>query len=424
MNNTKEKQIQFIERIAQEQEKESSSSVKWTIIAVIICALILAAAYYFLEASKNPYLMSFNSAIEKTGIRSRFMSLMGNKNILILGVDSNGRHTNPFEGTRTDTILLVNISRNGKSINAISIPRDSKVYIAGNHGTDKINAAHAFGGPKLTVKTIEETFGVHIDNYIAVNYAGVKDFVQAVGGIPINVEKRMRYSDRSGGLYIDLYPGLQVLDAKQAEGYLRFRHDAIGDIGRMKRQQKFVKAAIKKLSSPDNVIKLPQLYDVMSKNIRTNMNLFELTKLFNVVKKLDMENINVATLPGKPSEHGYISYWILNAEKTQEIIDQMIYRTESETTGEPISVNLYYTPELASNIDNIKSKLTEQGLVVKYSAQEHHYNTEIIAHNQKASTKKINSIRESIPELNKAQYILEPGETYASGADLTINLGQ
>ena len=100
------------------------------------------------------------------------------QNILLLGVDSNGPNTMPFMGVRSDTMVILNIDLHGKGINAISIPRDSKVYIAEEHGVQKINAAYAIGGIELTKKTIEETLGIKIHNYIVVNSEGIRKLIE------------------------------------------------------------------------------------------------------------------------------------------------------------------------------------------------------------------------------------------------------
>ncbi len=417
-----DKQINFINKMAESRKEGSFLAFKWTLRAVLICILLLGTVYYFAEAEKNPHMISVNDVIKRTGIRSTFMTLMGDKNILFLGVDSNGPYSNSFYGTRSDTILLVNVHRNGKSVNAISIPRDSKVYLAGGKGVDKINAAHALGGPELTVRTIEETFGIHISNYIVINYAGVRDFVGEIGGVPINVEKKMYYRDKTADLTIDLEPGHQVLSPHKAEGYLRFRHDATGDIGRIKRQQRFLKALAKKLATAETVLKAPQLYDILSKNIRTDMNLFDLSKLSNIIRNIKPEEVKVATLPGRPSKYSHISYWILDARKTQSIIDRLIYRTGPESSNENLTVSLFYSPRLAGRIESIVDRINALGFSVKFRTPENNAHSEIIAHTKEAAFNKIEPLRKEIPELRDSQYIVEPDENLYPCTDFTIIL--
>ena len=126
------------------------------------------------------------------------------QNILFMGVDVASNTADPFKGNRSDAMLLISIAPYGKDINIISIPRDSKVYIADRNKPDKINHAFAFGGADLAVKTVEETFGVRIDHYIALSNIGLIKFIDTIGGLPIYIEKDMHYHDNSGNLHIDL----------------------------------------------------------------------------------------------------------------------------------------------------------------------------------------------------------------------------
>lgn len=423
MNNQKRfnnDEAYFAQKQAKKNKSGTNYAFKWTFIAFLVCVTLFGLMYLAVNADSLG-LPGISRFIRKSPMAPAFMPFSGKQNILIMGVDSNGCKTDPFKGTRTDTILLVSIDKFGKSVNAVSIPRDSKVYIAEGHGVDKINSAHAYGGSDLTIKTIQNTFGVHIDHYIILNFDGVKDFVDALGGVNVKVEKRMHYTDRSGGLYIDLNPGYQVLNAEQAEGYLRFRHDAIGDIGRMKRQQWFVRGAVEKLKSPDVIAKIPSIIQAMSKNIRTDMNLYELAGLAAFSKQIDMDNIQSATLPGKPSNHGYISYWILEPEKTQTILDRLIYREEPQALSEPLTVTLLYSEKFRDQIPVIEEVLKKQGFDIKYSSSSRNSHTQIIAHTEKAGFNPIIKLKSEIPELKTAQFILDPS-TYSGDTDYTIVL--
>ena len=124
------------------------------------------------------------------------------QNILFMGVDVVSNAQDPFKGNRSDTMLLISIAPYGKDINIISIPRDSKVYIANRNKPDKINHAFAYGGPDLSVKTVEETFGVRIDHYIALSNEGLIKFIDTIGGLPIYIEKDMYCHDSTAGLHI------------------------------------------------------------------------------------------------------------------------------------------------------------------------------------------------------------------------------
>jgi len=180
-------------------------------------------------------------------------------NILVIGTDvtfGNRRQILPI--ARADSLLLASFDPATDKINALSIPRDTRAAIPGV-GVTKINAAYAFGGPGLTIRTVEDLLGVKVDFYIKLGPKSFAKLVDAIGGVEIDVEKDMKYTDNWASLRINLKKGRQVLNGTQAEGYIRFRHDALGDIGRVERQQKILMALFHKLKNPTMVMRTPQL---------------------------------------------------------------------------------------------------------------------------------------------------------------------
>ena len=179
-------------------------------------------------------------------------------------------------------------------------------FLPDDHGVQKINAAHAIGGSGMTIRTIEETLGVKIDRYIMVHDEAVKEIVDALGGVDIYVEKNMHYNDYSGKLFINLKKGPNHLSGKEVIGYLRFRHDPMGDIGRTQRQQWFLRGMMEALKKPETITKLPEIINVASKYIKTNMSFYELSQYAGFAKHLDMDKIEIAMLPGAPKKKGLI----------------------------------------------------------------------------------------------------------------------
>jgi LCP family protein required for cell wall assembly len=158
--------------------------------------------------------------------------------------------TGNAEGRRTDSIILVHVSQSGGKPALVSIPRDSYVPIPG-HGSNKINAAFAFGGPNLLVQTIEQVTDIHIDGYVEIGFAGFASVVDSVDGVNICVPFTM--NDKKAG--INLKKGCQVLDGKNALGFVRARYsDPRGDIGRAERQRQFLAAIMKKAATPSTVL--------------------------------------------------------------------------------------------------------------------------------------------------------------------------
>ena len=153
-------------------------------------------------------------------------------------------------GKRTDSIILVHVSESGGKPALISIPRDSYVPIAG-HGSNKINAAFAFGGAKLLTNTVEQATGIHLDGYIEIGFSGFASVVDSLGGVTVCVPFDMKDKDAN----INLTKGCQTLDGATSLGYVRARKsDPRGDIGRAERQRQFLGAVMKQAATPSTVL--------------------------------------------------------------------------------------------------------------------------------------------------------------------------
>ncbi len=342
------------------------------------------------------------------------------QNLLLMGVDSSTNEENPFKGNRSDTMLLVSIAPYGKNINVISIPRDSKVYIAGKNKTDKINHAFAHGGARLAVRTVEETFGVKIHNYLAISNEGVIKAIDILGGLPIYVEKPMKYDDYTAKLHINLKQGNHVLTGKQTEGYLRFRHDSFGDIGRIRRQQWFFNALISHLKSPTAIVKLPELLKTIPEYIQTDLSAYDLTKYLGMAKNIDSSTIQIATIPGAPSTKGIISYWIIEPEKTQELINKMVYRNKTDIDTKDLSIGILYANSKADTANSLKEELESRGATVKMQESDSLSKNYIAIHNLDITGDTISDLKKIIPGIKDKHTIYDPIGINRMGRDMTI----
>ncbi|MEO0376844.1 MAG: LCP family protein, partial [Cyanobacteria bacterium P01_A01_bin.17] len=249
-------------------------------------------------------------------------------NVLVMGVDLNledeeeDGSLDPFK-SRSDTMLLARIDPKAKSVSLLSIPRDTRVRIP-DVGIDKINAANYYGGAELASEVVSETLNeVTIDRHVRVSTGAFRELVDVVGGVEVFVPHRMLYEDKTQGLSIDLEPGLQTLDGDQAEGFTRFRNDSLGDIGRAQRQQVLVKALQKQLANPVSLTKLPQLLEVVKKNVDTNLSIGEMLALMQFGLQLKTEQLQMVLLPGRfsqPEEYEY-SYWIMSNSGKNRIME-------------------------------------------------------------------------------------------------------
>ena len=431
LNSQQEEYRAFLKNIRKEKE-ESSNLVKlvFTIVTAILCAVIVCVILV-----ENNFFVSNNSTVadadtsgifkfsrKKEGFNVPFTPKR--QNILLLGVDSNGSGSDMWAGTRSDTIIVVNIDPKTHSVKAISIPRDSKVYLPDNKGVQKINSAHALGGINLVKKTLKETFGIKIDKYIIVHDEAVEKTIDALGGLPIYVEKRMYYNDYAGKLHIDLQKGNTVLNGKQAVGYLRYRKDGLGDIGRTQRQQWFMKSLFERLHSPQVITKIPEVINVLNSYIKTDMSFYELSQYAAMARSIDKNKIEIATLPGAPNQKGYISYWILDPVKTQEVINRMIYRDKPNLEGVKFKGGIMYSPKREADAEALKDKLNDLGFEVNMLKITHLSHSKFVANKNVLTLDFFNWLEKKIPEIHNSQFLYDPTETFSVGSDFTMVLAE
>lgn len=260
-------------------------------------------------------------------------------NILVFGVDSlNNEKSN---NSRSDSIMLVTIDPNKENPSIISIPRDTRVEIPGRKNFDKINHAHAYGGPELLVKTVEKLLDLDINYYVRINYNVVIDVVDALGGVEIDVPIDMRYRDpyATPPLNINIKKGLQVLDGEQSVHFMRFRKGYVNqDLGRIEAQQQFVKALIDKVLSPSTILKIPQFIDIAYSNIDTNMTKTNMVSLAAKGSTIDTQNLNKITLEGTPKTINGISYYVVTENSISDLKENYLSDDKDATYKAEVEV--------------------------------------------------------------------------------------
>jgi LCP family protein required for cell wall assembly len=230
-------------------------------------------------------------------------------------------------GARSDTMILVHISKDRDSAVIISLPRDSLVTIPEHVSSlnkttivparkNKLNAAFSFGGAPLLIETLEGETGLRIDHYIEINFLGFKNVIDALGGIDVCVKKDIKDSKSN----LKLSAGLQTLDGIKALKYVRTRYfDGQGDIGRMKRQQEFMSAVLQKATSTGtllNPIKLINFFNAAIKTVTTDneFNKNDLLTLGKQLKNLSADRVRTLTVPlsnanGRAAGVGSVVIW-------------------------------------------------------------------------------------------------------------------
>jgi LCP family protein required for cell wall assembly len=216
---------------------------------------------------------------------SNFLVPPRSLNIVILGVDAR-----PGQGylTRTDTVMLLNITPGRLRVSLLSIPRDVFIYVP-EYGEQRINTINVLGeeeahgaGPALVKASFKESFGVTVNNYVRLDFNGFVDLIDAVGGIDVNVPKLIIDYDYptsdAGTMTVRFDPGWQHMDGERALEYARTRHQD-GDYQRAERQQQVVDALIKKLADPRQIIHWPRIWKAIRSNMDSDLSTWEMVRL-------------------------------------------------------------------------------------------------------------------------------------------------
>ena len=248
-------------------------------------------------------------------------------NILLMGIDRvPAAKNNPKAkfGGRSDTMLLIRFNPDTSSIKMLSIPRDTRVRFA-NGRYNKINSANAIGGVDYTKEVISDNLnGITVDKHARITSEAFKKLIDAVGGVEVDVPKDMQYTDKTQGLYIDLKKGKQTLNGDQAEQFVRFRNDNLGDIGRIQRQQILLNALQEKLKSPFVLWQIPKIWKVLQNEMDTDLTQKQLYSLALFALDLEKQDINTLMLPGRasyPREYN-ASYWLINQSKARSMLEE------------------------------------------------------------------------------------------------------
>jgi LCP family protein required for cell wall assembly len=228
-------------------------------------------------------------------------------NILLLGSDA--REEDGDEYGRSDTLMVLHVNPDARFASVLSLPRDLRVQIPG-HGTNKINAAYARGGPALAIRTVESVTGIDLDHYANVDFDAFRELTTALGGIYVDVDRHYYTPDGETWEWLNLHPGYQRLAGEDALDYVRFRHDLNADFGRIERQQRFLRAAKEQAFAWDLAFKVPELVRLVSRNVETTLGSGDILKLAWWGIQIRQERVRQITLEAGTQEIGGGSYVI------------------------------------------------------------------------------------------------------------------
>ncbi|MGX7419749.1 LCP family glycopolymer transferase [Carnobacterium gallinarum] len=252
--------------------------------------------------------------VDKEEVRKEPVSIEKGKDsfsVLLLGVDTGdlGR----TEQGRSDSIMIMTVNPNTNESKIVSIPRDTYTEIVGYGTTDKINHAYAFGGVSMSVNTVQKLLNIPIDYYVEVNMQGIKDIVDAVGGIDVN--SPLTFSQDG----ISFTKGAIHLNGEQALAYSRMRYeDPTGDYGRQGRQRQVIEAVVKKAATFSTLTNYQDILNAMQNNMKTNLtfdNMYDIQAKY----KAAAGNIEQVQMQGTGTMIDNISYQIVSPEEIARV---------------------------------------------------------------------------------------------------------
>jgi len=244
-------------------------------------------------------------------------------NILLLGIDDGDSEAAADEPKRTDAMLLLSVDPKENKVSVLSLPRDTKVILPGHRDFAKLNSAYTFGGVVMAKQTVDKLLNVPIHYYALANWKGFIDLVDMIGGVDIYVDRDMDYEDPYANLKIHIKHGFQHMNGEMAGKYVRFRSDELGDIGRVQRQQKFLKAAAEQMFSVQNISKIGSLLSAMDKYIETDLNTLTMLKAANSFKIFGDDKVRSGMLYGAFDDSSGVSYWATNEANVRKSLDEL-----------------------------------------------------------------------------------------------------
>jgi|GEM_PF-1889245 len=255
--------------------------------------------------------------------------------VLFVGLDRDPPH-------RSDTVMVANLDLKSLQTRVLSVPRDMRVRLP-EGSYDKLAHAYVYGqqhdgaGVEWVESSLHDLLGVEVPYHVVVNFDGFVKLVDALGGVDIDVEKPLKYVDHAQNLRIDIPEGLQHMDGEMLLKYVRFRHDAMGDIGRMQRQQKAMRAVLSTLKKRGAYRRLPTVLSALSETFQTNFTLDQLTALARRVPDVKDEFIQTATVYSEEERFNGVSYQTATDEWIREgveFLENLMPQIETESAEE------------------------------------------------------------------------------------------
>lgn len=345
--------------------------------AICVVAVIAGVSIYNNTIGDNTTSEIHNELTEEELAFEKEKEELGdiNKTIAVFGVD--------IDEVRTDVIFVVNFNTETKKVKVVSVPRDTKVIWTEKQkrsykqltgysiNISKLNEMAAYGRINqnlgnirdFTIDELENILKIHIDNYILINLDAFNVIVDAIGGVDMYVPQDMYYVDNYQGLYINLKEGMQHLDGAKAQQLVRFRSYLLGDEARIQVQQTFMKELAEKVMGQD-VKSLTKLVTKLFPYIKTDIKLSEALDYLKLLSALKTNGLSFYTVPGEGDNREGPSYYYIDRDALDDMIEEVFYDTEVLLTDEDIVEDGNY--EIDTNLDIALYNATGNKTVTSY----------------------------------------------------------
>ncbi|MBO5993752.1 MAG: LCP family protein [Acidaminococcaceae bacterium] len=291
------------------------------VLAVLLTSVFWGSVWVYTNIIHAPEkkVVAADPAIEKDEKLNRRI------NVLLLGIDDGDSEADDSEPKRTDAMIVASFDPEAHKISLISLPRDTMVILPGHTGYEKLNSAYTYGGVAMSKQTIANLLRIPIHYYALANWKGFIEIINLIGGVDLYVDRDMHYEDPWANLKIDIKHGYQHLDGEKSGQYVRFRSDELGDIGRVQRQQKFLKALGLQMFSVENIAKIPKLLATAKEYVETDMDTVTMLKAARSFNIMSDNNIKSGMLYGNfyDSPSSGISYWRSNRAEIEKSLTEV-----------------------------------------------------------------------------------------------------
>ncbi|MBN2407498.1 MAG: LCP family protein [Elusimicrobia bacterium] len=284
----------------------------------------LRVLYFSLFISLVFVLITLFSPVKKALVCSKRI------NILLMGISETDY------AKFAEVIKIISYEPVTGFLDIVSVPRDTMIPVSTDitwKGIQKLDEIYSRlereYGADTTVLSGEfrDVLEKFLDNYLEINYyiqvdyRSFVDFIDKLGGVEIDVQRRMQYTDKAQNLHIDISTGVQKMNGEQALKYVRFRDKIMGDIERQDRQHKFLKQVLQKVKSPSIIPKVPVLIKAVADNVDTNLSFADILVLADEIRNIDLDNFRIQKIPGKPVTKWGKSYWEVDEMAVREVLD-------------------------------------------------------------------------------------------------------